>query len=715
MVCSTLFNCCCIFSCCRRIGQECRGLNILATFGYLYNLLDRLFWLLAYLALGHLGKGHLAAGILSLTTIHCLMAMIDGLLVGQEYYCKSVISRRGSAAAGGDGRMMTTSSSSSTSGSVSAVQVQEELRRWLYVSLLTGSAVIAVGAVLLVVFSFVLYSSLDLRSHVSVRSIQGCWFMLPALLGHLLQSSLHTFLYYQGLSVPSLLALLCGIVVHAVVSILLMMVLGMGVVGSAVAVSCGKLTIAATLFFFVKRQASSTSSSSSVSKEFEGVLSQIVNKVNQILSKCFPSSWFFNKRKNKKAATAKHAALHPITNQGWQQMEEVFNPSRRSHVHGITSSSIAVALREMEMVTRKRSKRVSEQSSRHDGAERDEEEEEEEKAEDDRIGEEGASRADEDDEEAQEQPLLLSDEGKGEGESVEEIHTVSQLLAATKSKYVIDIVRLTKIGFPGVIMAIFFTWPFEISCFVVAGMGNVALTTHGLLLVLVQLWVFAFIQPLSNAMALRLHALFKQKRLLDATYCVRIAILQSAFLSCLFGGSLYLASSIIGFVFTSNEDIVRRIQRMTWYAVLFSLPYAMQSTFQGALKVCGYQLETLWVTIFSIWMVSGAVGFYLAFFASVTYGLEGLWIGMITGSGLQAAAFALQFICLDWQEELKKHVFFSTLVDDPRSMYYDLVLTSAESRHMGGFQLRTYNSIEEEMLELEQLEEIELVIQETDP
>eukprot|EP00981_Chlorochromonas_danica_P005273 scaffold1058_cov155-Ochromonas_danica.AAC.18 len=589
------------------------------------------------------------------------MAMIDGLLVGQEYYCKSVISRRGSAAAGGDGRMMTTSSSSSTSGSVSAVQVQEELRRWLYVSLLTGSAVIAVGAVLLVVFSFVLYSSLDLRSHVSVRSIQGCWFMLPALLGHLLQSSLHTFLYYQGLSVPSLLALLCGIVVHAVVSILLMMVLGMGVVGSAVAVSCGKLTIAATLFFFVKRQASSTSSSSSVSKEFEGVLSQIVNK-----------------RKNKKAATAKHAALHPITNQGWQQMEEVFNPSRRSHVHGITSSSIAVALREMEMVTRKRSKRVSEQSSRHDGAERDEEEEEEEKAEDDRIGEEGASRADEDDEEAQEQPLLLSDEGKGEGESVEEIHTVSQLLAATKSKYVIDIVRLTKIGFPG-------------------------------------LWVFAFIQPLSNAMALRLHALFKQKRLLDATYCVRIAILQSAFLSCLFGGSLYLASSIIGFVFTSNEDIVRRIQRMTWYAVLFSLPYAMQSTFQGALKVCGYQLETLWVTIFSIWMVSGAVGFYLAFFASVTYGLEGLWIGMITGSGLQAAAFALQFICLDWQEELKKHVFFSTLVDDPRSMYYDLVLTSAESRHMGGFQLRTYNSIEEEMLELEQLEEIELVIQETDP
>lgn len=88
---------------------------------------------------------------------------------------------------------------------------------------------------------------------------------------------------------------------------------------------------------------------------------------------------------------------------------------------------------------------------------------------------------------------------------------------------------------------------------------------------------------------------------------------------------------------------------------------------------------------------------------------------MITGSGLQAAAFVLQFICLDWEEELKKHVFYSTLVDDPRSIYYDLVLASAESRHMGGFQLRTNNSVEEEMQELEQLEEIELVIQETDP
>lgn len=132
----------------------------------------------------------------------------------------------------------------------------------------------------------------------------------------------------------------------------------------------------------------------------------------------------------------------------------MFNPSRRSNVHGITSFSIAVAydllyppsflfyaVREMEMITRKRSKRISEQSSRHDETEGDEEE-----AEDDRIGEEGASRADEDDEEAQEQPLL-SDEGNDY--SVEEAHTVSQLLATTKSKYVIDVVRLTKIGFPG--------------------------------------------------------------------------------------------------------------------------------------------------------------------------------------------------------------------------------------------------------------------------
>jgi hypothetical protein len=48
------------------------------------------------------------------------------------------------------------------------------------------------------------------------------------------------------------------------------------------------------------------------------------------------------------------------------------------------------------------------------------------------------------------------------------------------------------------------------------------------------------------------------------------------------------------------------------------------------------------------------IGLYLAFVTRPTYGLQGLWIGLIIGMGLLALVLVLQVALLDWEKEARK-------------------------------------------------------------
>lgn len=259
-----------------------------------------------------------------------------------------------------------------------------------------------------------------------------------------------------------------------------------------------------------------------------------------------------------------------------------------------------------------------------------------------------------------------------------------------------------------------YNWPLDFNALIVASMGTVAICSHQLLLFTVHLLVWVFIHPLSAATALRIHHLFHQRRLLDAQYAVRIAFVQCCLVATACAALVYGTSSVLGWVFTSNADIVRRIQSLGVYAAPLVLTNSLQAVSMSIMKVLGYQLDSLTLMLVAQWLVSGGLGVYLAFYAPIIYGLEGMWIGMLTGSGLVAVTLVLQVICLDWHHELKKHALF-TREQNAKSKYYDLVLTAVDARSLGGFHLRTYRNVDEEIEELQNLEAIEVVLNDTDP
>lgn len=185
-----------------------------------------MFWLTDYAFLGYLGKGQLAAGILALCTINLGILFMEGFIDSQDSVNAMNKDRYGGQ------------------------------RRWAHSSLLIVLVLTAIMAVFLSIFSFVLYSALDLRAHVSVRAIAACWCLLPAFLLHGLQLCLHKLLNQQDLAFPTLLALFCGLLANAVGNFLFISVLQLGgAVGAAVATSAAKLCIVCIMAHFLKKQA----------------------------------------------------------------------------------------------------------------------------------------------------------------------------------------------------------------------------------------------------------------------------------------------------------------------------------------------------------------------------------------------------------------------------------------------------------------------------
>jgi Na+-driven multidrug efflux pump len=55
-----------------------------------------------------------------------------------------------------------------------------------------------------------------------------------------------------------------------------------------------------------------------------------------------------------------------------------------------------------------------------------------------------------------------------------------------------------------------------------------------------------------------------------------------------------------------------------------------------------------------MWVVGVPTGLYLVYIARPTFGLVGLWAGLITGMSLLAIVMIFQFLFLDWREEAKR-------------------------------------------------------------
>lgn len=145
-------------------------LNNLSKHGYLYQLLERSYFVSNYVFLGFMGKGNLASGIIALATYNICTLLLEGTLSAQISLL--YLSRRR----------------------------KKGTRYWLFVSILAVGLLTLVASILFLISDLWIYSLLDLSNNVIFKSVSSSWLLVGVFFFHGLQRCMQQHLLLLGKS-----------------------------------------------------------------------------------------------------------------------------------------------------------------------------------------------------------------------------------------------------------------------------------------------------------------------------------------------------------------------------------------------------------------------------------------------------------------------------------------------------------------------------------
>ncbi|CAL8997691.1 unnamed protein product [Prunus brigantina] len=114
--------------------------------------------------------------------------------------------------------------------------------------------------------------------------------------------------------------------------------------------------------------------------------------------------------------------------------------------------------------------------------------------------------------------------------------------------------------------------------------------------------------------------------------------------------ALFSYRHILGFAFSSDKEIVERIADMAPLISLSIVTDGLQAVLSGVARGTGWQHIGAYVNLGAYYLVGTPVGVVLAFLAHLR--AEGLWIGLLTGSAVQALLLALKTSLTNWEKQV---------------------------------------------------------------
>lgn len=171
---------------------------------------------------------------------------------------------------------------------------------------------------------------------------------------------------------------------------------------------------------------------------------------------------------------------------------------------------------------------------------------------------------------------------------------------------------------------------------------------------------------------------------------------------------LYRLRGVVGYLFTSDLDVIHRLKMLMPVVASFQVINGLQGAAQGVMRGMCRHTEVFGYTFLSYWVIGFPLGIYLAFFTRPRNGLYGLWYGFMVGVSL--LGFVLMFIIVttNWEREVRR----ARVRAEKYQNSFDTVQASPHpgSRALGGFLLLSPAGDEE----LDDLERIEITLYEED-
>uniref|UniRef100_A0A672JVH1 Multidrug and toxin extrusion protein n=1 Tax=Sinocyclocheilus grahami TaxID=75366 RepID=A0A672JVH1_SINGR len=204
-----------------------------------------------------------------------------------------------------------------------------------------------------------------------------------------------------------------------------------------------------------------------------------------------------------------------------------------------------------------------------------------------------------------------------------------------------------RLAFPSMLMLCVEWWTYEIGGFLA---GLISETELGAQSVVYELATIAYMFPLGFAVAASvrvgnaLGAGNTEQAKLSAKVSLACGLLVSCVVATLFGST----KDIIGYIFTTEEEIVFRVSEVMIMYGFFHLFDATAGITGGIVRGAGKQLLGALCNIVGYYFVGFPTGVSLMF--ALSMGIIGLWIGFFGCVFLQSLFFIILICKLDWKK-----------------------------------------------------------------
>ncbi|XP_029360004.1 multidrug and toxin extrusion protein 1-like [Echeneis naucrates] len=207
-----------------------------------------------------------------------------------------------------------------------------------------------------------------------------------------------------------------------------------------------------------------------------------------------------------------------------------------------------------------------------------------------------------------------------------------------------------QLAIPSMLMLCLEWWMFEIGGFLAGVISEAELGAQS---ITYELSVIAYMIPLgiSAASSVRVGNALGAGNIEQAKLSCKASIICTFIIACFVGLSLALCKDVVGYIFTSEQDILERVSKVILIYGFLHLFDAIACVTGGVLRGAGKQMIGALCNLVGYYFIGFPIGVSLMF--AVHMGIEGLWTGLTICVLMQTIFFITYIYKLDWNMAVK--------------------------------------------------------------
>ncbi|KAJ4966025.1 hypothetical protein NE237_017874 [Protea cynaroides] len=137
-----------------------------------------------------------------------------------------------------------------------------------------------------------------------------------------------------------------------------------------------------------------------------------------------------------------------------------------------------------------------------------------------------------------------------------------------------------------------------------------------------------------------------------AKFATTVSVVTSTIMGLIFGVLIMVFHDKFAVIFTTSDAVITAVDKLSGLLVFTILLNSVQPVLSGVAIGSGWQSFVAYINLGCYYVIGVPFGFLLGW--TFNFGVEGLWIGMITGTAVQTLVLTIVTIRCDWEKEARK-------------------------------------------------------------